>query len=1090
MRTRLLILIGLIIGISTFVSLSGSNTVMAEPFCQCVDYVRNRFSLSGSGDAYTWDDGKLQANGYSKVNPKVGTIVVMERNFPTANTSAGHIGVVESYDSITGRIVVRGANQGSTNLITEHGCNNVNLWAISTSVNGRTDISFWEKQQGQGSVKIEVRDGSNQLMPAEIGLSDVNGQNYGVSSGTGIYTVNNISAGTAKISARNGTLYAEQNVTVVANITNNYTIYLGNQCTRDAGQITTQSCPVGNDNALFVSDVTIPDGQVMPPNNQFTKTWRIKNSGSSTWNTGYKIVFQSGHSMGAQSERTIPNSVAPGASIDISVNMTAPGSAGTYRGNWKMKNASGVAFGDLVWVEILVQGNEGPTQRVKLYNYSNYENQVGEYNIGRTQHPDRNSKSMLIPNGWSVITYRGNNYDGMSLCWNRSIANLEDFSDWQYKTDSLEVFNYNVCPAPRGRMTSPAQSTTQYGPTIKIAASASNEHNGIQKIEFYAWSNDSWSNQQWIYLGSDNSQPYEYDWNVSNLGTQTGAFVTLKVYDNTGNGSALIWDPDWTHFNISNITKPAAPSLSSPADSHVFNVNDSRSFAWNSSSSATEYFLEITGGTLTTAYNGSGWGNYTSVTVPSATLVPTAQTYFWRVKARNGAGESGWSAARSFKVGNPDTTPPTGNITSPAKDSTQQGPVVKLTANLTDDRSGIIKAEFFAWSGDAWSNQQWIYLGNDADGLAPYEFNWNVSGLGNQTYAYVTVAGIDGAGNYSGPLTGDAYWSNFSINNVVAPADTPVLTLPVDNAVIPFGSVVDLTWTATGTEYYGEVSGPAGSTFGWQAPITRSLGSLPSGTYSWKIKAKNTGGESGWSAARTFTVQEPVVVTDCNSETSTTSIKLFADQSCRGAAFDAGIGFVNLTNFDNNTESIYIPSGKSARIWAGANKSGSTRCVNGSMWNLNVDKYDDGTYVSTNGTSTVSSAETFTNMSCTPPVVITGCNAISFTGIGLYLGTNCTSTEKKFTNAAFTALIAPFNNKAKSIYIKSGWSVRIFDNKDKTGGKACINSTKADLTGLKYKNGALILVNGNSTISAVKVFTNGSCLITGASAAEITDDLL
>src|ERR1700704_1212338 len=47
-----------------------------------------------------------------------------------------------------------------------------------------------------------------------------------------------------------------------------------------------------DDAATFVSDVTIADGTVMKPGQSFTKTWRISNSGSTTWK-GYSLNFLS-----------------------------------------------------------------------------------------------------------------------------------------------------------------------------------------------------------------------------------------------------------------------------------------------------------------------------------------------------------------------------------------------------------------------------------------------------------------------------------------------------------------------------------------------------------------------------------------------------------------------------------------------------------------------------------------------------------------------------------------------------------------------------------------------------------------------------
>jgi len=99
------------------------------------------------------------------------------------------------------------------------------------------------------------------------------------------------------------------------------------------------------DAASFESDVTFPDGSAVSRGSPFTKIWRIKNVGTCTWTTSYGIVFVSGERLGAPNDVSLPGSVAPGQTIDIPVNMTAPNAEGRYRGNWKLRNASGILFG-------------------------------------------------------------------------------------------------------------------------------------------------------------------------------------------------------------------------------------------------------------------------------------------------------------------------------------------------------------------------------------------------------------------------------------------------------------------------------------------------------------------------------------------------------------------------------------------------------------------------------------------------------------------------------------------------------------------------------------------------------------------------
>lgn len=99
------------------------------------------------------------------------------------------------------------------------------------------------------------------------------------------------------------------------------------------------------DAASFVSDVTYPDGSNVTLGGPFTKIWRIKNVGTCTWSTAYSLVFISGERFSAPASVTLANSVAPGQTVDLAINLTAPNNNGRYRGDWKLRNASGVLFG-------------------------------------------------------------------------------------------------------------------------------------------------------------------------------------------------------------------------------------------------------------------------------------------------------------------------------------------------------------------------------------------------------------------------------------------------------------------------------------------------------------------------------------------------------------------------------------------------------------------------------------------------------------------------------------------------------------------------------------------------------------------------
>jgi hypothetical protein len=107
-------------------------------------------------------------------------------------------------------------------------------------------------------------------------------------------------------------------------------------------------------------DVTIPDDTSIPPGESFVKTWRLLNAGNCAWNSNYAVVWFSGEQFADGRSYAIDQVVNPGTTIDISIEMTAPESAGTYQSNWKLQNSSGQLFGigptgnSPFWVRIIV----------------------------------------------------------------------------------------------------------------------------------------------------------------------------------------------------------------------------------------------------------------------------------------------------------------------------------------------------------------------------------------------------------------------------------------------------------------------------------------------------------------------------------------------------------------------------------------------------------------------------------------------------------------------------------------------------------------------------------------------------------------
>jgi len=108
--------------------------------------------------------------------------------------------------------------------------------------------------------------------------------------------------------------------------------------------------------AVLLEDVTIPDNTSLLRGQAFTKTWRLKNTGTCPWK-GYMAAFIAGDRLGAPDRSPVPQTAAD-AAVDISIELTAPTSDGLYTGYFELRDADDevvpIGIQASFWVRIVI----------------------------------------------------------------------------------------------------------------------------------------------------------------------------------------------------------------------------------------------------------------------------------------------------------------------------------------------------------------------------------------------------------------------------------------------------------------------------------------------------------------------------------------------------------------------------------------------------------------------------------------------------------------------------------------------------------------------------------------------------------------
>lgn len=159
----------------------------------------------------------------------------------------------------------------------------------------------------------------------------------------------------------------------------------------------------------------LPDGTIFAPGELFTKTWQITNTSTCVWDTNYKIVFWSGDILGGAYVYNIPQVTGPGATLPVSLVLTAPAADGTYKSEWALQTPDKINFGVGMYSEpfyttIVVSSSDKPAYDVTSVEYSVVRNPA----TGCPLNTRYNVSATITTNGPLEFTYQWNQSDGNS----------------------------------------------------------------------------------------------------------------------------------------------------------------------------------------------------------------------------------------------------------------------------------------------------------------------------------------------------------------------------------------------------------------------------------------------------------------------------------------------------------------------------------------------------------------------------------------------------------------------------------------------------------------------------------------------------
>lgn len=312
------------------------------------------------------------------------------------------------------------------------------------------------------------------------------------------------------------------------------------------------------------------------------------------------------------------------------------------------------------------------------------------------------------------------------------------------------------------------------------------------------------------------------------------------------------WSTVWNFITAPSLNPPQPPVLSSPRNGAASVLRPAH-LVWNASVNAERYELQMS----PFGYFPFNAIVYNNNNIPTPTIdVPNLvsnKTYFWRVRAINGAGISPWSTIWVFTTGSDLVNPPADapTLIYPAHSASDVNLAPTLTWNAVNRATTYLvrfsRSDEFSYAPTR--NTTYTYLRVSA--LTPNtEYYWQVRAFNNSGY---------------GP------WSTVYAFRTGRVPEQPNLATPTDGA-IGVQQPVQLTWvpgTSTRPQTFTvDVSTTAdfANLLVHRESITGNTFTLPTlpenAQYFWRVRATNEIGNSAWTLTWSFWTSPPPVKPD------------------------------------------------------------------------------------------------------------------------------------------------------------------------------------------------------------------------------------